>query len=39
MALVLFEIRVESLLAIPFLLGVWFMLWVLWSLHNAAKRR
>ena len=39
MALVLLEIQVESLLAVPFLLGVGFMLWVLWNLHNAAKRR
>jgi len=39
MALILFRFQAESLLTIPFLLAVGFMLWVLWNLHNAAKRR
>ncbi len=39
MALILFRFQAESLLTIPILLGVGFMLWVLWNLHNAAKRR
>ena len=39
MAPVLFRFQAESLLTIPFLLAVGFILWVLWNLHNAAKRR
>jgi hypothetical protein len=38
MALMLMVFDAKTLLAVPFLLGIAFMVWMLWKLHRAQKR-